>query len=564
VSETEKLQQQIERLQDEVKRQKKTNETLKKRFLQEVIGGRKTQSVDLHSTAIEPGVAQAELANRAKSVFLENVSHEIRSSMNGITGMTSLVLETDLSVEQREYLEMVGASVDRLLEVVNEVLDFSRIESGEVDFNSEDFYLKGILDHDLYVLNSTANKKNIALTCTVAPDVPDHVHGDPARLLQVLTNLVNNGIKYTESGSVSIKIENKGYDSAKKLVLRFSICDTGNGIAPEKLELISYYFKQKVKTNVPLPLTVGTTGLGLTVSSQLVKLMGGEIGVESSSEGTTFWFTLPYKEVADTENFEEQANQSLEGIQESALYALKGAKVLLAEDEYINKVLTETILQQLGVDVTSVESGADAVKKACTGDYQVILMDVQMPDMDGLEATGAIREYEREHGGHQDIIALTALAMPGDRERCLQAGMDDYLPKPVEKNQLIDVLSRFLTSRVLVVGSDPVSQNVLVRALVESGWQVTLAETRRSAMYEASLSHFDLIIFDMSHSQVESMEAVKILRQLEEYSGQRAVIIGCGEKSKGVEGESGVIDGYWEHPLTEDNVLKKLHVLQIK
>ena len=564
MSETEKLQQQIERLQDEVKRQKKTNETLKKRFLREVVGGRKTQSVDLNSKDIEPGVAQAELANRAKSVFLENVSHEIRSSMNGITGMTSLVLETDLSAEQREYLEMVGASVDRLLEVVNEVLDFSRIESGEVDFSSEDFYLKGILDHDLYVLNSTANKKNIALTCTVAPDVPDHVHGDPARLVQVLTNLVNNGIKYTESGGVSIKIENKGYDSAKKLVLRFSICDTGCGIAPEKLELISYYFKQKVKTNVPLPLTVGTTGLGLTVSSQLVKLMGGEIGVESSSEGTAFWFTLPYKEVADIENFEEQANQSLEGIQESALYALKGAKVLLAEDEYINKVLTETILQQLGVDVTSVESGEDAVKKACNGDYQVVLMDVQMPDMDGLEATEAIREYERKHGGHQDIIALTALAMSGDRERCLQAGMDDYLPKPVEKNQLIDVLSRFLTSRVLVVGSDPVSQNVLVRALVESGWQVTLAETRRSAMYEASLSHFDLIIFDMSHSQVESLEAVKILRQLEEYSGQRAVIIGFGGKSTAVGKKSAVIDGYWEYPLTEDNVLKKLEALHVK
>ena len=376
MSEIEKLQQQIEHLQDEVKRQKKTNETLKKRFLQEVVGGRKIRSSGLDTMGVEPGVAQAELANRAKSVFLENVSHEIRSSMNGITGMTSLVLETDLSSEQREYLEMVGASVDRLLEVVNEVLDFSRIESGEVDFSSEDFYLKGILDHDLYVLNSSANKKNIALTCTVAPDVPDHVHGDPARLVQVLTNLVNNGIKYTESGGVAIKIENKGYDKEKKLLLRFSICDTGCGIAPEKLELISYYFKQKIKTNVPLPLTVGTTGLGLTVSSQLVKLMGGEIGVESSSEGTAFWFTLPYKEVADIDNFTEQASQSLEGIQESALYALKGAKVLLAEDEYINKVLTETILQQLGVDVTSVESGEDAVKKACSGDYQVVLMDV--------------------------------------------------------------------------------------------------------------------------------------------------------------------------------------------
>ena len=213
----------------------------------------------------------------------------------------------------------------------------------------------------------------------------------------------------------------------------FSIRDTGCGIAPEKLELINQYFKEKVQRSVALPLAVGTTGLGLTVTSQLVKLMGGEIGAESAEGQTTFWFTLPFKEVADLAGIEEKANATLEGIEEEVAYILRGARVLLAEDEYINRVLIETILNQLGVEVTSVASGRQAVAEACTGAYQLVLMDVQMDDVDGLEATRRIRKYESKHGGHLAIIALTALAMSGDREKCLQAGMDDYLPKPVQK-----------------------------------------------------------------------------------------------------------------------------------
>jgi len=554
------LQQQVMALQAEVERQKKTNATLKKRFLRGVIG---SGGHPARAEKFECGAARSDLANRAKSVFLENVSHEIRSSMNGITGMTSLVLETDLTAEQRQYLEMVGASVDRLLEVVNEVLDFSRIESGEVDICCEDFNLKGSLDYDLYVLSGGAREKNIDLTCTIDPAVPAYVHGDPARLIQVLTNLVANGIKYTDRGSVDIKIENNGYDKERNLVLRFIVEDTGCGIAADKLELIAHYFKQKVKPHVSLPLTVGTTGLGLTVSSQLVKLMGGEIGVESGVDGTKFWFTLPYKEVSDVISFEEKTKRTLENIEKSGLYALQGAKVLLAEDEYINRVLLETILKNLKVDVTAVSEGKAAIKEACGGGYQVVLMDVQMPDTDGLQATAAIRAYERKHGGHVDIIALTALAMPGDREKCLQAGMDDYLPKPVKKRQLVDVLSRFLTNRALVVNTDPERQHVLVRALVESGWQVTLAENKRSAMYEASLSHFDLIVFDESIEHRESRGAVDMLRKLESFSGQRSVIVAVGGDSVvGVFSEN-TIDAYWGLPITEEKVFKELHGLPL-
>lgn len=559
-AEIEKLQKEIENLKAQLAKEKKTNKLLKKRALQAIVGKKGAGQVQEAESACKVDLARAQLSSRVKSVFLENVSHEIRSSMNGIVGMTDLVLETELSDEQRQYLEMVNTSVDRLLVVVNEVLDFSRIEAGELDLDPEDFGLREILDHDLYILNLAAQKKDISLACTIEPDVPAHVHGDPARLVQIVTNLVTNGIKYTVSGGVFIKIENAGYDAANNILLRFSVRDTGCGIAPDKLELINHYFRQQVQPHVSLPLSVGTTGLGLTVTSQLVKLMGGDIGVTSSEEGTTFWFILPFKEVADFVAMQEKANATLENIEEEVSYALRGARVLLAEDEYINRVLLETILKQLGVEVTSVNNGEEAVTEACTGSYRLVLMDVQMDDVDGLEATRRIRRYERRNGGHVNIIALTALVMSGDREKCLQAGMDDYLPKPVQKNGLINILAKYLVNRVLVMDGDSASQDIFVRTLIEAGWQVTIAESRRSAMYEASLSHFDLIVFDLSTPQLEGGEAVKTIRQLEEYSGQRTQIFGVGEE----EGESWLqgLDGYIRRPVTKDKILQRLEVLE--
>jgi signal transduction histidine kinase/CheY-like chemotaxis protein len=558
VADIEKLQKQVENLKEQLAKEKKTNQLLKKRALQAIIG---TNGAARQNTC-EVNLVRAELSSRAKSLFLENVSHEIRSSMNGIIGMTDLVLETELSSEQRQYLEMVASSVDRLLVVVNEVLDFSRIETGELELDPEDFNIKESLDHDLYVLNLAAQKKDLELVCTLEPDVPANIHGDATRLVQIITNLVNNGIKFTTRGGVYIKIENNGYDSDNNILLRFSIRDTGCGITPDKLDLINHYFKENAQSQIALPLSMGTTGLGLTIASQLVKLMGGEIVAESSPEETTFRFILPFKELADLTGLEEKTNATLEGIEEEVAFALRGAKVLLAEDEFINRVLIETILKQLGVEVTSVSNGQQAVSEACTGEYQVVLMDVQMEDMDGLEATRRIRKYESKHGGHVTIIALTALAMSGDREKCLQAGMDDYLPKPVQRNALVNVLAQFLTSRVLVVDGDPASQNIFVRTLVEAGWQVTLAETQRSAMYEACLSHFDLIVFDLSTPELDGLEAVKTIRQLEEYSGQRTMIFGIGEQNlHGNLLEQG-FEGYIQRPVTKDKILNQLESLK--
>jgi len=560
VAETEKLQKQIEVLKAQLVKEKKTNKLLKKRALQAILGNNGAGPGQVKQSACEVDLVQAELSSRAKSVFLENISHEIRSSMNGIVGMTELVLETELSAEQRQYLEMVGSSVDRLLVVVNEILDFSRIETGELELDPEDFNLKESLDHDLYVLRRSAEKKDLQLVCTIAPDVPATVHGDSTRLVQIVTNLVDNAIKFTADGGVFINIDNAGYDTSNNILLRCSVRDTGCGITPDKLELIKHYFKQKAATQLALPLSIGATGLGLTITSQLIKLMGGEISVQSGAKGTTFQFTLPFKEVADLAGLEEKTNVTLEGIEEEVAYALRGARVLLAEDEYINRVLIEAILKQLGVEVTSVTNGQDAVAEACTGAYQLVLMDVQMDDVDGLEATRRIRKNERQQGGHVSIIALTALAMSGDREKCLQAGMDDYLPKPVQRNALVSVLARFLTRRVLVVDGDPVSQSTFVRTLVEVGWQVTIAETRRAAMYEASLSHFDLIVFDLSTPQLEGAEGVKIIRRLEEYSGRRTPIFGIGREADHGELQGLGFDGYIQRPVTRDNILQQLEI----
>ncbi|MDK9706873.1 MAG: response regulator [Desulforhopalus sp.] len=563
MTEIERLQQQVEELKAKLAKQIRTTEVLKKRAVQAIINGKHAEQEAAEHRSSETDIIQAEVASRVKSVFLENVSHEIRSSMNGIIGMTNLVLDTELSADQRLYLEMVNSSVDRLLVVVNEVLDFSRIEAGELVIEPEDFCLKESLDHDLYLLNLAARKKDIALTCNIDPDVPAYVHGDPARLVQILTNLVHNGIKYTDRGSVAIKIENCGYDSAGTLQLRFVVKDTGCGITPEKLDLISHYFKRKAVPIVSLPLSVGTTGLGLTISSQLVKLMGGEITVESGKDGSTFSFILPFKEVADIASLEEKTTSAMENIVENSTYALKGAKVLLAEDEHINRTLIETILKQLGIHVTAVDTGEAAVKEACGGGYQLVLMDVQMDGMDGLEATRAIRRYEKEKGGHLDIIALTAQAMPGDREKCLQAGMDDYLAKPLDKGQLIDILAKYLTNRALVVAGDPADESTLVSTLVEAGWQVSLADTKRSAMYEASLSHFDLIVLDVSAPHLEGLRVAKLLRQLEEYSGQCATILAVGEGERLDGLENCGFDGTIEQPVTKGKIHKHLETLAV-
>ncbi len=498
---------------------------------------------------------QAEQASRIKSIFLENVSHEIRSSMSGVAGMLDLVLETEITGEQQFYLELVRTSADRLMVAVNEIIDFSRIETGELELDSVTFDIRESLDHNLYVLNQEAGNKGLELTCTINSDVPDCVYGDGERLVQIITNLVKNSIKYTERGSITIFISNNGYSKTKELLLKFEVTDTGCGIDTETLIDINNYFRDELKNKMVLPLAMGTSGVGLTVISQLVKIMGGEIGVRSGDTGTSFWFILPFKEVVNFSAFKEEAKKEMENIREESVFALRDAKILLAEDDYIHKTLIEKLLSRYGVKVISVQNGLEAVKQACHGSFDLILMDIQMDVMNGFEATRKIRNFESENNKKKrtPIIALTALSRNRDRKKCLRAGMDYCLLKPVDGLEFVETLSRFLIKKVLVVDSDPESQSLFLRKFVEAGWQVTIAEEKRSTMYEVCVENFDLILVDIDNDNLKGIESIKIIRQLEEYSGQRAKIVALG-KRKTEKNLSLYVDNFLERPVTADAV----------
>ena len=396
-------------------------------------------------TAIRKAKDDAQKADRTKSEFLANMSHEIRTPMNAIVGLTDLALRCVLTSKVSDYLNKIKSSSHALLGIINDILDFSKIEAGKLNMEYNDFNLQDVMNSLAEVLGFIAKEKKLEFIVSIAADVPIQIIGDPLRLGQILTNLANNAIKFTNKGRVAVHVvlDNDNNTNSDQIQLRFTVIDTGMGMTPQQQAGVFASFAQADES---ITRRFGGTGLGLAISKRLVEMMHGNIGVDSAlHHGSTFWFTAQFKRQLHTVvGHDQKDNQNKKVDKYKALLRIKGSRVLLVEDNHINQQVAREMLESEGIHVEIANNGQEAVNKVVTAQpmFDAILMDLQMPVMDGYEATHHIRT--RVGNTWLPIIAVTANAMSGDRQKCLDHGMNDHIAKPVDIDQLHAALARWV------------------------------------------------------------------------------------------------------------------------
>ena len=391
----------------------------------------KKQALEIQSRELEEASRRAEEANVAKAQFLATISHEIRTPMNGVLGTTELLLATPLEARQRRLAETAHRSATALLALIDDVIDLSRIEASKLTLQSSSFDLRALVTDAADLMATTARGKPLTLGCTISPTLPERVVGDPMRLRQVLVNLLHNAVKFTERGGIALDVIVLD-DADDEVRLLFEVRDTGIGLAEDQFDSVFDAFTQVDASSTRRH---GGTGLGLAIVKELAELMGGQVGVDSRlEEGSTFWFEVSLKKGAPPAEAVAPA---------AAAVTVLSARILLAEDDAVNQLVVEQMLIGMGCVVDTVDDGDAACVAAAGIAYDLIFMDCHMPGLDGFEATRRIRAEADPEAARTPIVALTADALAGDRERCLASGMDDYMTKPVSSAQLAAAVQRW-------------------------------------------------------------------------------------------------------------------------